>query len=317
MASPSHHSPLVIVAGPTAGGKSRVALAIAQAFDGVVINADSMQVYRELRLLTARPSIEDEVRIPHRLFGCLSATERCSAGRWRHLALTEIAAARENNRMPIVVGGTGLYLGALTAGLAPVPDIPEGIRVEAQTLYDRLGGPAFRERLAIRDPIAANRLSPTDRTRLLRAWEVIEATDVTLSTWHKSTSGGLAEPVSAIVLTPPRDLLYQAIDARFDTMMASGAMEEVRKLLDLQLNPELPAMKALGVREIASHLAGALTLEAASAAAKQASRHYAKRQLTWLRHHKISEISYSTQFPEKNLDEILSFIRQRGLTGQA
>ena len=307
-------SRLVVVAGPTASGKSRVALAIAEAFGGIVINADSMQVYRELHLLTARPSIADEARVPHRLFGCLSAAERCSAGRWQRLALTEIATARASGRLPIVVGGTGLYLQALTAGLAPVPDIPEGIRAEAQALYERLGGDAFRDSLAALDPTSADRLAATDRSRLLRAWEVITATGQPLSSWQAATQGGFAEPALAIILTPPRDLLYRTIDARFDAMLKAGAVEEVQALLALGLDAGLPAMKAVGVREIARYLAGITTLEAAASAAKQSSRNYAKRQMTWLRHHIISPISYSTQFSEKNLDETVSFIRQDGLT---
>ena len=308
--------PLIIVAGPTASGKSRVALAIAEAFRGVVINADSMQVYRELRVLTARPSAADEKRVPHRLFGCLPAAERCSVGRWQRLATEEIAAARAAGRLPIVVGGTGLYLQALTEGLAPVPEIPEAIRAEAQDRHDRLGGPAFQEELAALDPEGAARLPATDRSRLIRAWEVVKATGRTLADWQTNVAGGVAEPVASILLLPPRESLYEAVDARFDGMVKAGALAEVRDLLDLELDPALPAMKAVGVRELAAYLTGSASLEAAVAAAKQSSRHYAKRQLTWLRHHKISETSLTTQFPEKKLPEILSFIRQQGLTAR-
>jgi tRNA dimethylallyltransferase len=317
-ASPAE-APLVVVAGPTASGKSRIAIAVAEAFDGVVINADSMQVYRELRVLTARPTPEDEARVPHRLFGCVQASERCSAGRWRRLAMVEIAAARADGRRPVIVGGTGLYLQALTAGIAPVPEVPDHIRAEALALYERLGGDAFRDELAAVDPAAAARLPASDRQRLMRAWEVVRATGRTLSEWQeRQTPGVTAEiggPTLAVVLLPPREQLYRTIDARFDAMLAAGAIDEVRRLLALGLDPTLPAMKAFGVREIAAYLAGSMTLEAAATAAKQGSRQYAKRQMTWLRHHKISERSFVTQFPEKNLDEILSFIRQGGLTG--
>ena len=277
---------IVLVAGPTASGKSALALDLAEAFDGVVINADSMQIYRELRILTARPGAGEEARAPHRLYGVLSAAEACSAARWRALALAEIAAARDDGRLPILVGGTGLYFRALTQGLAPVPRIAAALRAEARALHARLGGAAFHAALARRDPEVAARLAPGDSQRLIRAWEVIEATGVSLAEWQRrqAPDAGLDGSVLPLVLAPPRPALYAACDGRFAAMVARGAVAEVAGLDALGLPPELPAMKAVGVRELRRHIAGELRLKEAVAAAQQATRNYAKRQLVWFRH---------------------------------
>jgi len=281
--------PVMIVAGPTASGKSALALALAEAFDGVVINADSMQIYRELKLLTARPGPAETARAPHRLYGVLSGAARCSAGRWREMALTEIAACHAAGRLPLLVGGTGLYLRALERGLAPVPEVPATHREAAVALHREIGGAALHRRLAARDPIVAARLRPSDTQRLIRAWEVLEATGRSLVDWQAKgrSAGGSAAPPHfrflRIVCLPPRPELYAACDARFQRMIEHGALEEVRALLRLRLDPALPVMKALGVRELARHLAGAIDLNAAVAAAQQATRNYAKRQTTWLR----------------------------------
>ena len=308
--------PVLILAGPTASGKSTLAVAVAEAFDGVVINADSMQVYRELRVLTARPSAADEVRAPHRLFGVLPAAEACSAGRWLSLATAAIAEARAAGRAPIVVGGTGLYLEALTRGLAPVPTIPAHIRAAARAEHARLGGDAFRQALARLDPESAATLPATDSQRLIRAWEVALATGRSLPDWQRQPPADV--PVAArfatVVLLPPREALYAAIDARFEAMLASGAVDEVRALLALDLDPRLPAMKAVGVREIAAALRGEGTLAMAADAAKRASRTYAKRQMTWLRHRVASDLTVSAQYSESFRGEIFSFIRQFLLT---
>lgn len=307
--------PLLIVAGPTASGKSALAVDAAAAFDGVVVNADSLQVYRELRILTARPSVADEARAPHRLFGVLPAAERCSAGRWLEMAVAEIEAAWAAGRLPIVAGGTGLYLGALTGGLAPVPDIPEDVRAEARARHGRLGGEGFRAELAKLDAQSASALPAGDTQRLIRAWEVVRATGRTLPEWQReSTKPGLHARTATLVLTPPRDALYAAIDARFEAMVAAGAVDEVRALLDLGLDPGLPAMKAVGVRELAAHLRGEATLEAAIGAASRASRNYAKRQMTWLRHRMVPSLTRDAQYSESLRSEIFSFIRQFLLT---
>jgi tRNA dimethylallyltransferase len=281
---------VVIVTGPTAGGKSGLALELAEAFDGVVINADSMQVYRELEILTARPGAEALARAPHRLYGTLPGDERCSAGRWRALALAEIAAARAAGKLPLVVGGSGLYLRALIEGLAEVPEVPAAVREAAEARQRELGGPGLHAELAARDPAMAARLEPGDSQRLIRAWEVLEATGRSLAAWQaEGASGGAfgmqpgAGRFLRLVRLPPRAALYAACDARFCAMIERGALEEVRSLRERGLDPRLPVMRALGVRELGRHLDGALSLDAAIARAQQATRNYAKRQMTWLR----------------------------------
>jgi len=276
--------PVILVTGPTASGKSGLALALAERFDGVVINADSMQVYRELAILTARPEAEALARAPHRLYGLLPGDEPCSAGRWRGLALAEIEAALGAGRLPIVVGGTGLYLKALEGGLAGLPEIPEEIRAAARACHVELGAVAFHAALSARDPAMGERLHPSDRQRAIRAWEVLEATGRSLAEWQ-AEQGGEASPYrfARIVLAPPRAALYAACDGRFEVMLDKGGLEEVRALLALGLDPALPVMKALGVPELAAHLRGEMTLERAVAQAQQATRRYAKRQMTWLR----------------------------------
>lgn len=277
---------MILIGGPTAGGKSGLALELAGRLSGTVVNADSMQVYGGLRVLTARPGPAEEAQVPHRLYGIVPPSERMSAARWRDLALAEIAAAHEAGRVPVVVGGTGLYLRALADGLADIPPVPEAVRAEAQALHRALGTPALHARLAAEDPDGAARLQPGDTTRVLRAWEVLRATGRPLGYWQ--TTGRASPPPGLRFLTlvcePPRDRLYAACDARFLHMLEEGALEEVRRLAALDLDPGLPAMKALGVPELLAHLRGDLTLAEATAKAQQATRNYAKRQLTWFRH---------------------------------
>lgn len=306
---------MLIVAGPTGSGKSDLALEAAAAFDGVVINADSAQVYRELRVLTARPSPDDEARVPHRLYGELSATERCSAGRWLAMARAAIDEVRAEGRLPIVVGGTGLYLKALTEGLAPVPAIPAEVRVEAAALWAELGGDGFRAKLAARDPEAAARWPASDRQRLQRAWEVVRATGRPLAEWQRAGTAPIAGQFATLVLLPPRETLYPALDARFLRMLEAGALEEVRGLLAMRLDPSLPAMKAVGVRELAAHITGEQTLETAKAATQQATRRFAKRQMTWLRHQVRADIVLNEQYSERIRPKIFAFIRRGLLTG--
>ncbi len=313
------------MAGPTASGKSALALELAEAFDGAIINADAMQVYRELEVLTARPDAAASARAPHRLYGVLPGAEPCSAGRWRDLALAEIAEAVAAGRLPIVVGGTGLYLRALARGLAPLPPVPAAQRRAARERHRELGGAAFHAALAARDPATAARLEPGDSQRLIRAWEVLEATGRPISAWQAEESGAAAlYRFHCIALRPPRDALYAACDRRFLTMVEAGALEEVRALLALGLDPELPVMKALGVAELAAHLDAALPLETAIARAQQATRRYAKRQMTWLRtqlprdfsSNQVSPIAIEAQFSESLRQEIFTIIREYVLTPQ-
>lgn len=274
----------VIVAGPTASGKSALALDLAEAFDGLVINADSMQVYRGLRVLTARPDRAATERAPHALYGVLAPDDPCSAGRWRRMALRQIASAHKAGRLPILVGGSGLYLRALEIGLSPIPPIPVEIHKAAMQRHFELGGPAFHAALAARDPAVAARLNPRDQFRLIRAWEVLEATGRSIEKWQRMAGEpGLSHRRLRFVVLPPRAQLYDTCERRFEAMMAAGAPNEVRRLLERRLDPELPIMKAVGVREIARHLAGEWSVERAVMTAQGKTRNYAKRQITWLR----------------------------------
>src|SRR5579872_194313 len=311
--------PVIVVAGPTASGKSRPALAIACEFAGTIINADSMQVYRDLRVLTARPSDDELALAPHRLYGTVDAAESCSAGRWRDLALIEIARARGERRLPILVGGTGLYLSALLEGIADIPAVPAAVVAEARALHARLGGEEFRRALAALDPASASKLPAVDTQRLVRAFAVVCATGIPLSTWQQRQTPHRGPSAGAVMLLPPRDALYAAIDRRLERMFTDGAIDEVRVLLGRRLSPLLPAMKAVGVREIGGYLRGEYPRDAALAAAQQATRRYAKRQYTWFRNRlpaskKLQKITMDTQFSEKVLPEIFSFIRQFLLT---
>jgi len=276
---------VLVVCGPTATGKSALAVDLAEALGGVVIDADSMQVYRELSILTARPGPADLARAPHRLYGVLPAAEACSAARWRAHALAEIAEASARGRLPILVGGTGLYLRALIEGLAEIPAVPPSVRRRVARHLAAVGGEAFRAELAGGDPVTAARLAPGDSQRLIRAREVLEATGRPISAWQAAP--GLAPPPGLVfrivALLPPRAALYAACGARFAAMMAAGAVDEVAALDALGLDPALPAMKALGVPPLRRHLAGAVDRAAAVDEAVRDTRHYAKRQSTWFR----------------------------------
>lgn len=275
----------ILIAGPTASGKSAAALALAQRLTGTVINADSMQLYSELRVLSARPSEADEAIAPHRLYGIVAASEAFSVGRWLESAEAAIAEAREEGRVPILVGGTGLYFKALLEGLAPVPDIPAEVRAHWRERSEQLGAAALHQELRARDPAMAAKLRRSDPQRIVRALEVIDATGVSLAEWQGAAASPVLEPheVIRLVVAPEREPLYAAIDARFDGMIAAGAIEEVEALLALGLDEGLPAMRAHGMRELAAYLAGTIGLEEAVAKAKTESRRYAKRQMTWAR----------------------------------
>ena len=312
-------TPTLLITGPTASGKSRLAIAVAEEFRGTVINADSMQIYRDLAVLTARPGVAELARVPHRLFGVLDAAELCSAARWLALAEAEIEAAAHDRRLPVVVGGTGLYLKALLRGLAPVPEIPADVRRAARTLHKEIGGEKYHAALAERDPEAAARLNPGDTQRLIRAYEVVAATGRSLMEWQRAQARTTRPRVGAVVLLPPRETLYAAIEARFAQMATAGALEEVRTILARKLSSDLPALKAVGLRELAGYLSGETVLEAAIGEAQQASRRYAKRQMTWLRTQLPPPDELPThlvyaQYSESLLPKIFSFIRQFLLT---
>jgi tRNA dimethylallyltransferase len=276
---------IILIAGPTASGKSALALALAEKLGGVIINADSMQVYRDLRIITARPTPQEEARVPHRLYGHVDAAENFSVGRWCAEVAEELAAVPREAGAAIVAGGTGLYFNALTQGLAAVPPIPAQIRNEVRARLASDGVEALHADLTRRDPAAAARLMPGDRARITRALEVILATGRSLLLWHEENMPARVDAAFAakVFLMPDRDALLRRIDARFDTMMAAGAIDEVRALAARHLDPNLPAMKAHGVPWLIRHLNGEIALAEAVEGGKRDTRQYTKRQATWFR----------------------------------
>jgi len=304
----------VLVAGPTASGKSALALDLAERFGGVVINADAMQVYREMRVLTARPDDDAEARAPHRLYGFLPVTEGFSAARWRERAVEEIRAAQSEGRLPIVVGGTGLYLRALTDGLSPVPEIPDDVRTRIRARVAEIGPEAFHAEFAARDPAMAARLRPSDSQRLARAAEVLEATGTSLAEWQGRASADEGFRFRTLVLLPPREALHEACDARFRAMVESGALDEARAMRALGLDPSLPATRAVGLRELIRHLGGEIGLEEAIGLAQAATRQYAKRQITWFRNQLHDPTVLGEQYSERVRQKSFSKIEASVLT---
>ena len=276
----------ILIAGPTASGKSALALSLAERLGGVIINADSMQVYRDLRIITARPSSADEARAPHRLYGHVDAAENHSVGRWCSDAREALVRAAREGLRPILVGGTGLYFKALTQGLSAVPPTPPEVRAAVRARCDAEGAAALHAELSRRDPAMADRLKPGDRMRIARALEVLEATGRSLADWHREGMPAVLDPNAAVkvFLAVDRAELHRRIDDRFEAMLAAGALEEVRRLAARGLDPMLPAMKAQGVPWLRRHLAGEITLGEAAAGAKLDTRRYTKRQATWFRH---------------------------------
>jgi tRNA dimethylallyltransferase len=273
-----------LIAGPTASGKSALALRLAEATGAEIVNADSMQLYADLRMLSARPSPDEEARAPHHLFGTVDAADGCSVGRWLRTAHEVLAGIAARGRPAVVVGGTGLYFRALTQGLAEAPQIAPEVRRQTAVDYDAIGQDAFRQRLARHDPAAAARIEVNDRQRLSRAWEVFAATGRTLSDWQADNMLALPAGVWApVALEPPREALYARCDARLAAMTKAGVLDEVAALAARNLDPALPLMKAVGFRELAAHLRGETSLADALAAAQQETRRYAKRQTTWMR----------------------------------
>lgn len=277
----------ILIAGPTASGKSALALALARQLDGVVVNADSMQVYRELAIVTARPDAADEARAPHRLYGCVPAGERFSTGRWLRAAQHELATASGAGKMPIFVGGTGLYFKTLTHGLADVPAVPEALVRDWRAEAERVGSAVLHAILARRDPATAAAVRPADTQRIVRALSVLDATGRPLAEFRRGAARPPPLPLAdclAVFLDPDRDWLRGRIDARFGAMMEAGALDEVRALRALGLDPSLPAMRAHGVPHLLAHLEGRTDLATAVARSKGDTRRYAKRQKTWFRH---------------------------------
>ncbi len=307
--------PVVLLTGPTASGKSAIAMALAHRLEeeggATIINADSMQVYRELRVVTARPTPADETGVPHRLYGTLPSATPWSAAAFCDAALKEIAAAQANGRVAVVVGGTGLYMRALIDGLPRIPTIPDDIRAESRRMMDEIGPDAVHKRLADRDPETAATLRPNDPQRLARAWEVLAATGRPLVEWQRDPPVGGLGPERCVrcVVAMPRETLYARIDRRFAAMIDEGALGEVDALLDLGLSPALPAMRAVGVPQIAAFLRGEVDRTALIARGSQATRNLAKRQMTWARN-QMSDWAHLAQDSENSVNRIFAKIRQ-------
>ena len=313
----------LIVAGPTASGKSALALDLAEHLGGVVINADSMQVYSELRILTARPTPAEEARVPHRLYGVRPAAAAGSAAWWRGAALAGMAAARAAGRIPILCGGTGLYFSVLTEGLADIPECGEAARAEARRMLAEDGPAALHAALDRVDPATAFRLRPSDGQRLARAWEVWRGTGRGLAAWQADGAAARAPwRFSAILLDPPREALRHAIATRFAAMLADGAVEEARALLALGLDPALPAMRAHGMPELSAYLRHEIALAEAARRAELVTGQYTKRQATWFRHRALApperthtihaRIAGLAQFSESERGHLLNFAQAAG-----
>jgi tRNA dimethylallyltransferase len=300
----------VLIAGPTASGKSALAISLAQRLGGTVINADSMQVYRDLRIITARPTPQEEAEAPHRLFGHVDAATNYSAGLWLADAATALAGINAAGRTPIFAGGTGLYFKALLHGLSDIPKVPDEVRARIRGEAEGMAPEALHARLAACDPVTAARLRPSDPQRILRALEVFEATGLPLRHFQDRRGTPLldVETCACIFLEPDRKELHRRIDARFDTMMEQGAIEEVTALAERHLDPALPAMRAHGVPGLIAYLRGELSLDDAVAKGKLDTRHYSKRQFTWFRH-QLPQFKWMP--PAAAVDELDTLLRSR------
>ena len=275
----------IIICGPTGAGKSSMALNLAKKFKGVIINADSVQIYREIKILSGRPTSDDYRQAPHRLYGIMSIFKPCTLGIWRKMALEIIKECERSGHLPIICGGTGLYIKFLLNELSAIPEIPPSIKLEAREKLKELGNENFRELLSKNDPVSASRIKSGDTNRLLRAWEVFTATTKPLSYWHKkSRKAGSQHKFFKVCLMPERKALYSICDQRFLEFVEQGAVEEARAFDFITASPELPASKTLGLLELIKYIKGELELSDAIEQAQRTTRRYAKRQLTWFRH---------------------------------
>lgn len=301
---------VVVVAGPTATGKTDLALALAGEFGGVIINADSQQRYRDFPILTAQPTPADRARIPHRLFGDLAADDVSNAVEWAAKAAAEIQAARDQKLVPIVVGGTGLYLRVLMQGVADVPPIPDDVREAGRALLAEMGNEAFHRLLAERDPVSAARIPAGNTQRLARAWEVVEATGTPLPVWQEAPAQPAVKAAFfSVLIMPPREEIIAACAARFAGMLEAGALGEVEAARAKGISETAPAMNALGARELADFLAGRLDRDGAVRWAEIATRQYAKRQATWFRNQFTADITLSARYAETMRGDV---VRQVG-----
>jgi len=308
---------VLIIAGPTASGKSDLALEVAEEFGGVVINADSMQIYQGLEVITASPKKVARSRVPHKLYGVWDPAISFSVGQWAGLAKQEIQTAHQAGFLPIVVGGTGMYLQTLMRGIAAMPAVPSAIREDVRSRLSDKGSVMLHAELSKFDPKSAARLNVSDGQRIARAIEIYKATGKTLTQWH---AAGIESEISpefkfrSVLLRPRRELLYAACDVRFEEMLRTGALDEVAALVDRNLDPNLPAMKALGIPEIIKYLAGELLFEDAVSAGQQTTRRYVKRQGTWFRNQFIADMIIESQYNNTLNPKIFSFISKFILT---
>ena len=304
--------PLALIAGPTASGKSALAMALAELTPSVIINADSMQVYSDLRIVTARPSLEEEARVPHRLFGTIDGAEACSAARWAADAKREIAGAHDAERLPILVGGTGLYIRTLLDGIAPVPAIDPAVRAEVRALAVADAYAALEQE----DAAASARLAAADSARVMRALEVVRSTGKPLADWQGARTGGIGDDIRLVpmILLPPRDWLSERCDARFDVMFDEG-QDEVAALMSRGLDPALPVMRAIGVPEIMAFLSDNAPANLTKSAGALATRQYAKRQYTWFRRQTPEAWPRHTEsLNNKSINELATLLRNKALT---
>lgn len=321
MTNPSQ-APIIVLAGPTASGKSALGIAIAEKVNGTIINADSMQVYRDLRVLTARPTDDEMRQVPHRLYGVLDGATRGTAAVWVDLAKQAIAETIAEGRVPILLGGTGMYLRSLFEGLAEIPPIPAEVRAAARSKLNEEGPAGLHAALAVADPDTAASLKPGDSQRLVRAWEVLQATGQGLAAWQAApTSPGLPNPVFRLLLAPPRDRLYARIDRRFTGMIEAGALDEARGVLARSDIPnDAPMRKAHGLPELIQYLKGEISLDEAVRVGQLNTRHYAKRQTTWFRHQFSPDLVVEKDLSQQenfNLEaEIFPFIVRYLLTAR-
>ena len=310
MAKPPETPPVIVVTGPTASGKSALALALGGKRNGTVINADAMQTYDAFPILTAQPSADERAQLPHRLYGVLPLSETVSAARWADLASAEIEQCIAAGRLPILCGGSGLYLRTLMQGISAIPTPPPELRAEANREWEEMGAEAFRARLTEKDPLTVERLKPGDRQRHVRAWEVVVATGRPLSAWQTMQGQPAPWTFATILLAPERSWLRRRIETRFDTMLEAGVLGEVRAVFDRTPDPAWPGLKAHGAPEFFRHFRGELSLEEARQIGIDHTRQYAKRQMTWFRHQMIPDMVFDLSSEadmgsvEKYLDKI-------------
>jgi tRNA dimethylallyltransferase len=302
---------VIVIAGPTACGKSTLAMDLAEKYKGCIINADSLQVYKDLTILTARPSSEDLSTAPHKLYGIIDSEERFSVARWRDMALHEIDCAIKNDMQPIIVGGTGLYLQALMHGISAVPTIPQEIFQQILDDLEQKGLDYLYDSLSKEDPVMAHKLHPNNSQRIIRALSVIRATGKSLSTWHQQDKdSGIDITFLKLLILPDREELNHLADARFDLMMAKGAVQEVQKLMEKGYPRNSPIFKALGVAQLMAHLENTITLDEAIGLTKIATRQYIKRQFTWFRHQFEADVTLSFPYSHQHLSSIQEFLNK-------